>query len=824
MAFDPRLPVRLLCASALLCLGGVAAQQPGKPPTQTDSYKIQVKVNSVLVPVVVRDSQGHAVANLTREDFQLFDKNKKQTITGFTVEKRAALDNQVTPSEPQSPGSATPEIPKALEPQRRSAPHFIVFLFDDLHMTAPDLAPLKKAATKILDETLREGDPASVISILGHNDSGVTNDRARLAETIAKIQVIRSPYQLDPHACPHVDLYHADYIETKHDERVFEAAVDETLDCAHLDPLTMRPRAEQMTHEAAQRVMALGEQEVRFTLTYIRNLVSKMGNLPGQRTLVLLSPGFYTDMPEAMILESQVMDAAARANVTINTLDVRGLYTAAPKAEDELNGTQKDTTQRIRSNVESLTGIEAVMSGLADASGGTFIHSSNDIEGGLRRLAAAPEYIYLLEFSLDKVKPDGGYHPIKVKVNRSGVQVQSRHGYFAPKTAKQKALLAAAEPPPPTQTPAETQTPSAPPSPAKLPSSATEPSPASTQPPVAPVSSSAANQSTVASQNPNASPSSASTQDSPTESPSLAPPPSAPTPSGETSSSATEQLSPLATSPSPAPSKLGEKKKKSNGLFWDPPDPDASLHSHGDPRACILSTVLAEAETRATELVTNLQNFTAQEQIEYRTLGGMGMADQIDGGSGAFEYTAALEHHTGGFVVRESRTPEHSSGRFPIETQDIGLPEMALVFLPDLQPNYEMKCDGAMDWNGRAAWVVRFRQRKDRPNQTASFSTRAGVFPAPLKGRAWIAQGSGEVIHLEIALMREIPQANVRQWFLSIDYAPVRFLTRDVVVWLPQSANTFGDFSTRRTVVSHRFSNFLLFSVQTTEEITKPTP
>ena len=78
------------------------------------------------------------------------------------------------------------------------------------------------------------------------------------------------------------------------------------------------------------------------------------------------------------------------------------------------------------------------MAELADGTGGTFFHNSNDLEGGLQKLAAAPEYVYLLEPSLENVKPDGSYHRLTVKVNQEGLKLQARRGYFAPKPEKRK--------------------------------------------------------------------------------------------------------------------------------------------------------------------------------------------------------------------------------------------------------------------------------------------------------------------------------------------------------------------------------------------------
>jgi VWFA-related protein len=81
---------------------------------------------------------------------------------------------------------------------------------------------------------------------------------------------------------------------------------------------------------------------------------------------------------------------------------------------------------------------EDVMAEFADGTGGTFFHNSNDLEGGLQKLAAAPEYVYLLELSLENVKQDGTYHRLKVKVDQDNLKLQARRGYFAPAPEKNK--------------------------------------------------------------------------------------------------------------------------------------------------------------------------------------------------------------------------------------------------------------------------------------------------------------------------------------------------------------------------------------------------
>jgi VWFA-related protein len=114
--------------------------------------------NEVLVPVVVRDAQGHAVGDLAENDFQVFDNGKQQTITSFRIIKRATGTSAPNPSAPSQNATDSHAVsqPSALS-QR-----FVFFLFDDYNLTYADLPNAQQAAIKALDSSLGPADMAAV--------------------------------------------------------------------------------------------------------------------------------------------------------------------------------------------------------------------------------------------------------------------------------------------------------------------------------------------------------------------------------------------------------------------------------------------------------------------------------------------------------------------------------------------------------------------------------------------------------------------------------------------------------------------------------------
>jgi VWFA-related protein len=274
-----RLRARSSPAFVLGCLVSVSSMHSLAQPAKDSQDKppaIIVNVNRVLIPVVVRDKQGRAVGDLKKEDFQVFDKEKPQPISGFTIERRGTTEIQ-TGSNAGS-GKQLVNTPSSASVQSTTAPQrFIVFLFDDMHLTAEDLAHAQKAGVKMLTAALDDSDMAAVVSISGRTNSGLIRDRAKLQEATMSLKK-QGLYQADGAACPNIDYHQADLIENKHDSTALQDAVQQILVC---DPKTPNPVAESLAHSSANRVLALGDQDVQATYASITEFVRRMAAYRG---------------------------------------------------------------------------------------------------------------------------------------------------------------------------------------------------------------------------------------------------------------------------------------------------------------------------------------------------------------------------------------------------------------------------------------------------------------------------------------------------------------------------------------------------------------
>src|SRR5271166_5060367 len=412
-----------------------ATQSPDQTAAEITSHEeattFKVNVKLVSVRVVVRDSQGHAVGNLQKEDFQLFDNRKPQVITHFSVEQPGTkvAHEQKTSDENAAEKPSVPE-------------RYIAFVFDDIHLTFGDLVQARTAAEHHL-ATLEPTDRAAIFSTSGQTMLDFTDDRGKLHDALLHLQP-RPIAGAGIADCPDISYYMADLIKNKSDTQALQAAVQDALGCLDLAMTTPQlqqaalQQAEAGVMAASARALATGEQESRVSLSVLKDVVRRISLMPGQRSMVVVSPGFLTPETDMLKDYTDVIDRALHSEVMISTLDARGLYTITPGGDISKRGPTNGVTASIELQYQTASALaeEDVLSDLAYGTGGTFFHNNNDLDAGFKSVAATPEYFYTLGFAPQNLKLDGSYHSLKVSLkNPAKLTLQARRGYYAPKHA-----------------------------------------------------------------------------------------------------------------------------------------------------------------------------------------------------------------------------------------------------------------------------------------------------------------------------------------------------------------------------------------------------
>lgn len=362
-----------------------ATQQPAAPPIAPNAPEMAThdvassfvsRVNLVSVPVVVRDSKGKSIGTLTKENFQLFDKGKPQEITRFVVE-------DTRPPSAAAGGKPVPALPSEGAPPNLIAPErFVAYLFDDINLNIDGLTRVRKAAEAHL-QTLPPTDRAAIFTSSGEVGQDFTDNRELL----------------------------------------------------HVALLRIRPNI--MT-----RVGAMNDGELRTygSIGNIGEIIRRMSTMPGQRIIMMISPGFFTQDPQYMSMKADLIERAIRAKVIISAIDARGLYTD-PAFDVSGRGGNAQARTLTAASMRS-----DVLAELSYGTGGTFYQNSNDYDEGFRRIAAAPEYVYVLGFPPQNLKSDGSFHGLKVNLKGvSGLTAEARRGYYAPRKSDDAAAVAKEE-------------------------------------------------------------------------------------------------------------------------------------------------------------------------------------------------------------------------------------------------------------------------------------------------------------------------------------------------------------------------------------------
>lgn len=399
--------------------------------TRDSSTPFSVRANLVPIRVVVRDAHGQAVSDLHQEDFRVFEDGKLQLISHFSIEKPVA--GPVASPETSSLHPADSEkTPAALARPAR----FVALLFDDVHLPFGELALIRNIADDYVKSSFQPSDRFAIFTISGRSQTDFTDDRAKLHEALQGVQPrpVTAGNATGIGECPSINYFQADLIVNQHDLQAITVATNDALACEFGGNQQYLSAAQGVAQGMALQILSTADVQTQYSFQRLKEIVRRMTAVSGQRLVVLMSPGFL--IPNREYDLSEVIDSAARVNVTISTLDARGLYTvdalpdvsAKPTGDPTLSGFH--TSYRVQQESRQ----SDVLWSVANGTGGQGFANSNDLAGGFRQLVAAPETSYLLGFVPQNLKYDGHFHSLKVALtSKEKYTIQARSGFYAPK-------------------------------------------------------------------------------------------------------------------------------------------------------------------------------------------------------------------------------------------------------------------------------------------------------------------------------------------------------------------------------------------------------
>jgi tetratricopeptide (TPR) repeat protein len=288
--------------------------------------------------------------------------------------------------------------------------------------------------------------------------------------------------------------------------------------------------------------------------------------------------------------------------------------------------------------------------------------------------------------------------------------------------------------------------------------------------------------------------------------------------------------SPLSAPPAPIVAPTVEAPAVSDRQPASPPDANSVIPMRVDEVVpavavdvpCSLSTVLHGAGQRAEQLLSTLQKFNASERVEHYKLNAAGVPGAADVRS--FDYVVTVSHDAqGAFQMQEYRNGGVvRAQQFPSGIRTANLSEHGLIFHPLLAPGFHFTCEGLGEWKGRPSWLVQFEEKKNDLNPFRSYVINGFSYPLQLTGRAWIDAGTYQVLRLESDLLKPVEKIHLTREHIAIEFASVKFRTRNQQLWLPQTAELYVEWNGRRFYRRHTFSNFKIFSTDSTEEVRAP--
>ena len=382
----------------------LSAQQAPQPPAPPPPGQGQIRVTTelVLVNVVARDKKGNLVRDLKKEDFTLLEDGKKQEISTFDFQN---VDQPLTAGAAEATVSGAAGEATLLRAGKKAAPtldardrRLMLFFFDFSAMEPEQIERAVDAAKNFVSTKMQPADLVALVSLATnmHVDLDFTDDKT-------KIMAALSSY-------------------TSGEGQGFDnGATGSAEGAAETGGSFSADDTDYNTFSADRKLIAL------------QSLMQSLGKLTQKKSLIYFSNGISQSGMDNQSALRAATAAAVKANVSIYSMDVRGLQAFPPGGEAQsasLHGQSAYSGASVLSDLNNNQSSQETLATLSSDTGGKAFFDSNDFSGVFSQVQKDTSAYYLLGFVSNNFVKDGHYRRLKVAVNRADLKLEYRSGYY----------------------------------------------------------------------------------------------------------------------------------------------------------------------------------------------------------------------------------------------------------------------------------------------------------------------------------------------------------------------------------------------------------
>lgn len=406
-----------------------------KKPLDDKAQTLRLKTELFELRAVVTAADGKIVDGLKREDFELLENNKQQTISFFSLQQVAEDANSTT----SSPNENSP----SKQGHAREAPaRTIVFFVDTLNMTLANGIQLKQALRYFVDHQMTPRDLVAIVSSGGSLGllSQLTIDRQLL-----RLAIDRLPPGAGGKGTFFTPYLSSEIVRGDEEALTVGAQIVKAEEGIRASPPGIEPDhfAKQVARQRAVESLNETQYKRKSTLSALRQTAERLAGGAGQRLLVYYTDGFSMRGTKGEVGDDEVRSVtsrAARSGVVIYSIDTRGLYANpvfdAGAGEVFASGNTISALGSIMST--SMREAEDGMNALAKDTGGEAFFNSNDLKGALSKALSSNSSYYALGYYPSDTG-DKRFRRITLRVrNHRDYRVRTQRGYLPGETAKAK--------------------------------------------------------------------------------------------------------------------------------------------------------------------------------------------------------------------------------------------------------------------------------------------------------------------------------------------------------------------------------------------------